>query len=340
MGDLASVIAGEAANALREIGALAGVPSTVDVLLHLPDLVDWVRATTERAETVRVVTADRDVMRHELGRLQSMLALDAPYAVHDVLTRLADAADHLHEDHNCDCDGWEMTRAAAASARRIVAALVDYKPPDRDAETGARIADAVAAERAAAAAWVREWDPRLGQIASHIEDGRHINDDAPPLPSLRLTLAARRLVLEQLTASEDETKALRAERDELRAEIDKRTAPHCQHAMDPGHDMLGHGVHPDRGGPSVMDAEIERLTARVLELEAPGECQSLHKLRAERDRRIDPVEHARAVLAAFKDGEDDVKAAYAMEQANGWEMTRAALLARVGADVLAEVEDG
>ena len=67
--DLADVIAGEAANALREIGALAGVPSTVDVLLHLPDLVDWVRATAERAETVRVVTADRDALAARIREL-------------------------------------------------------------------------------------------------------------------------------------------------------------------------------------------------------------------------------------------------------------------------------
>jgi len=42
------------------------------------------------------------------------------------------------------------------------------------AESAAIVAaDAVAAERKAAARWVREWDPRLGQIASQIEDGRH-----------------------------------------------------------------------------------------------------------------------------------------------------------------------
>ena len=187
MSELADVIAGEAANALREIGALAGVPSTVDALLHLPDLVERVCGLAERAETVRVVTADRDA---------------------------------------------------------------------------------------------------------------------------------------------------------LRAELDKRVPPHCQHAMDPGHDMLGHGVHPDRGGPSVLDAEIERLTARVLELEAPGECASLHKLRAERDRRIDPVEHARDVLAAFKNGGDEVRAAYAHWPMGHRERMLATLLARVGADVLAEVEDG
>ena len=72
--DVGEVIAGEAANALREIGALAGVPSTVDVLLHLPDLVDWVRATAERAETVRVVTADRDALAALLARVGADLA--------------------------------------------------------------------------------------------------------------------------------------------------------------------------------------------------------------------------------------------------------------------------
>jgi len=35
-------------------------------------------------------------------------------------------------------------------------------------------------------------------------------------------------------------------------------------------------------------AEVERLQARVAELEAPGECQSLHKLRALLRRWMDP----------------------------------------------------
>jgi hypothetical protein len=90
-------------------------------------------ADVQYAEAERL-RAENATLRHELGRLQSMLALDAPYAVHDVLTQLADAADHLDRDHNCDRDGWEVTRAAAESARRIVAALVGYKPPERDTE--------------------------------------------------------------------------------------------------------------------------------------------------------------------------------------------------------------
>ena len=262
------------ADALRDIGGILGIPSTVDVLLHLPDLVERVRGVAERAETVRVVTADRDVMRHELGRLQSMLALDAPYAVHDVLTRLADAAEHLHRDHDCDADGWEMTEAAAASARRIVAALVGYTPPDRDAETDARIADAVAAERHAIGAWLRAHPMVDGAapFASAIEHGDHIEQDesitaepAPPLPSLRLTLAANRMLLEK----------------------------------------------------------VETLTA-------------------ERDRRIDPVEYAKAVMDGWSGwwvvNNGMPNNAQAVHRAWLESPERVTLLDRVGPDVLAEVE--
>ena len=242
------------------------------VMVRIDGLVSMVRGL---AETVRVVTADRDAMRHELGRLQSMLALDAPYAVHDVLTRLADAADHLHHDHNCDADGWEMTRAAAASARRIVAALVGYKPPDRDAEVDARIADAVAADRAAAGAWVRSLlgvasaERARDFIARSIEHGDHIGGDKPPLPSLRMTLLLR---------------------DELHRQIATLTA--------------------------------------------------------ERDRRIDPVEHAREVHEAYHEGFGDAPSDYRAsphecDPRAAWRekaYSRDNLLARVGADVLAEVE--
>ena len=140
MGDLANVIAGEAANALREIGALAGVPSTFDVLLHLPDLVDWVRATAERAETVRVVTADRDALR---------------------------------------------------------------------AEMDSRVVDAVAAERHAIGAWLRT-SVHSAPFARAIEHGDHIDDDAPPLPSLRMAMLARDELLRQVRALTAERAALLA----------------------------------------------------------------------------------------------------------------------------------
>jgi hypothetical protein len=139
------------------------------------------------------------------------------------------------------------------------------------------LADAVAAERMAIGAWLRAEAPRartFQDLAGRVEHGDHIDDDAPPLPSLRLTLAARRMLLEQVTAADDKLKALR-----------------------------------------------ERVAA----------------LEAERDRRIDPVEHARAVMASYSAWAGDTGAARSV-----WadSQHRAALWLRVGPDVLAEVEDG
>ena len=196
--DLADVIAGEAANALREIATIIGCPANADPLTDLDGLVLAVRGLAERAKTVRVVTADRDALA---------------------------------------------------------------------AEVDARNADAVAADRAAAGAWLRACVPEGGGYARCIEHGDHIDDDAPPLPSLRMVLLLRDELLRQ----------------------------------------------------------VETLTA-------------------ERDRRIDPVKHARAVMDAWlacfvgeRGYDDDILWCQA---AMGWIQSddRATLLARVGADVLAEVE--
>ena len=116
-------------------------------------------------------------------------------------------------------------------------------------------ADAVAADRVAAGAWLRN-PANWGQdIARAIEHGDHIDDDAPPLPSLRMTLLLRDELLRQ----------------------------------------------------------VETLTA-------------------ERDRRIEPVEHARAVMRAYLLVAGGLMWRWARSPA------REELLARVGADVLAEVE--
>jgi len=140
----------------------------------------------------------------------------------------------------------------------------------------ARIADAVAADRAAAGAWVRgvvttNAERARNFIARSIEHGDHIDDDAPPLPSLRMVMLARDEAWRQ----------------------------------------------------------VETLTA-------------------ERDRRIDPVEHARAVWSAFLASvlgccwtPDDAPVAVITAEVRAMWLrspNRATLLARVGADVLAEVE--
>lgn len=129
MSDLADVIAGEAANALREISDAIGCPASADPLTDLDGLVMAVRGLAER-----VVGVD------------------------------------------------------------------------------ARIADAVAADRMAAGAWIRACVPEGGGYARCIEHGDHIDDGdgAPPLPSLRMVMLARDEAwrqVEALTAEIDRLKA-------------------------------------------------------------------------------------------------------------------------------------
>lgn len=129
----------------------------------------------------------------------------------------------------------------------------------------ARIADAVAADRMAAGEWVRADSPGSRvQIASAIEHGDHIDDDVPPLPSLRMTLLLRDELLRQ----------------------------------------------------------VESLTA-------------------ERDRRIEPVVHARAVMDSYIEGFGDSREASQMGDPKKawreWSDSRQRLLDRLGG-LLAEVE--
>jgi hypothetical protein len=84
----------------------------------------------EVADQFRLLEAERDAIRGRLARLEAAFAMDTPYPLLDVLIRLADAADHLHADHNCDADGWETAREAVSSARKIVANLITPEVSD------------------------------------------------------------------------------------------------------------------------------------------------------------------------------------------------------------------
>ena len=179
---VADVIAGEQANALRDIATIIGSPANADPLTDLDGLVSMVRGLAERVVGVE-----------------------------------------------------------------------------------ARIADAVAADRMAAGEWVRADSPGSRvQIASAIEHGDHIDDDVPPLPSLRMTLLLRDELLRQ----------------------------------------------------------VESLTA-------------------ERDRRIEPVVHARAVMDSYIEGFGDSREASQMGDPKKawreWSDSRQRLLDRLGG-LLAEVE--
>jgi len=72
------------------------------------------------------------------------------------------------------------------------------------------LADAVAADRMAIGAWLRARPGDQGFIARAIEHGDHIDDDAPPLPSLRMTLLLRDELNRRITALEAEVARLHA----------------------------------------------------------------------------------------------------------------------------------
>ncbi len=64
--------------------------------------------------------------QRQAGRAEALreaLGLDTPWPVTDILTKLADAADHLLREHGCDAHGWEGVHAARDAARQRLAAL-------------------------------------------------------------------------------------------------------------------------------------------------------------------------------------------------------------------------
>jgi hypothetical protein len=56
-------------------------------------------------------------------RLRDVMAMEGHWPLHDVLEKLADAADHLLKGHDCDAHGHEVVQQAAIEARRIVGVI-------------------------------------------------------------------------------------------------------------------------------------------------------------------------------------------------------------------------
>lgn len=61
--------------------------------------------------------------RGDAERWKAALGLDQPWSVACVLRRLAEAADHLMNDHQCDADRWEEVAGCAKRARDYADAL-------------------------------------------------------------------------------------------------------------------------------------------------------------------------------------------------------------------------
>ena len=213
-------------------------------------------------------------MEHEQ---RDRLGRQAMSAIRSIATIIGCPA---NTDPLTDLDGLVMmVRGLAERAAGLRAQLIDVTRTNtrlRAQEQAitdnvdARIADAVAADRAAAGAWVRgvvttNAERARNFIARSIEHGDHIDDDAPPLPSLRMVMLARDEAWRQ----------------------------------------------------------VETLTA-------------------ERDRRIDPVEYAKAVMDGWSGwwvvNNGMPNNAQAVHRAWLESPERVTLLDRVGPDVLAEVE--
>jgi hypothetical protein len=76
--------------------------------------------------------AEHDTLQSELSasqereaRLREALGMDAPFPVFNLLEKLANVADHLLDNHNCDCKGHEAMRYCATRAKETAQAIRD-----------------------------------------------------------------------------------------------------------------------------------------------------------------------------------------------------------------------
>lgn len=90
---------------------------------------DTATAEEIRAGLERVLGESDDARRR---RVLDALGMSRPWPVTDVLDKLADAAEHLMVDHDCDQLGWEMVNDCIGRGRGYAAALRAAlgKPPD------------------------------------------------------------------------------------------------------------------------------------------------------------------------------------------------------------------
>lgn len=148
-----------------------------------------------------------DDCRTPAGRLvTALMDLNIDAEIDDRFVNVGCLIVDTNDEGMWSIDGHEEDGITAANA---IAAIV--QAPGLRADVDARIADAVAAERHAIGAWLRT-SVRSAPFAHNVEHGDHIDDDAPPLPSLRMVMLARDEAWRQV-------EALTAERATLLARV-------------------------------------------------------------------------------------------------------------------------
>lgn len=103
------------------------------------------------AATIEAVLAERsaetEALRAEAARLRRLLAAyhcadDGAWPLIDSMDRLAAAATHLLDDHNCDEEGNEEVRFAIATARQVAAAVRSAMRHGREIDEAATATEA------------------------------------------------------------------------------------------------------------------------------------------------------------------------------------------------------
>lgn len=103
------------------------------------------------------------------GEPRDLERLMSAWPIHDVLTRLADAADHLLNDHGCDQHGWEGVACARDAARGHAAALRERTPSD---PVGEDAIEPLARALVAFAAYAERGEKlSLSEICAIVRDG-------------------------------------------------------------------------------------------------------------------------------------------------------------------------
>jgi len=87
----------------------------------------WYRDKIEALETVienkvKALETELQRFRDESEKLKNILSLDQPYDIFETLNVLSEAAVHLLSVHDCDCQGYEIIKAAMESAKKILEA--------------------------------------------------------------------------------------------------------------------------------------------------------------------------------------------------------------------------
>ena len=185
--DIADGAAKEATDAIRQIAAAIGTPEGVDPIADLSGLVMMVQAVVQRAESAAIADRTR--------RLELAYALDTDCDDWESLTTIVRVNACCHADLASALDKGTGDGSSWSAMLNDVRAL---------RESAIVAADAVAAERMAAVAFIRATKATPSSVARSIEHGDHIDDDAPPLPSLRMALLLRDEAHKMLTRRADE----------------------------------------------------------------------------------------------------------------------------------------